>query len=133
MRRLLYCVQYSIVQLVLPRTLHRCGVQLRAARALRTCGCSYTAAANLDLCIDIWYPCGVKIRIFLVFLYICLLPCSVRVKPHLKIRQHRRCRHRRQKPVRRIRRCSRRQSELRNKLHSYFQTLCIPLKHKPIA
>ena len=53
MRRLLYCVQYSIVQLVLPRTLHMCGVQLRAARALGTCGCSYTAAANLDLCVDI--------------------------------------------------------------------------------
>ena len=75
-------MQYSIVQLVLPRTLHRCGVQLRAARAL-TCGCSYTAAANLDLCIDIWYPCGVKIRIFFSF-FIYLLAavlCACKAAP----------------------------------------------------
>ena len=83
MRRLLYCVQYSIVQLVLPRTLHRCGVQLRAARALRTCGCSYTAAANLDLCIDIWYPCGVKIRFFFsffIYLFAAVL-CACKAAP----------------------------------------------------
>ena len=76
-------MQYSIVQLVLLRTLHRCGVQLRAARALRTCGCSYTAAANLDLCIDIWYPCGVKIRIFFSF-FIYLLAtvlCACKAAP----------------------------------------------------
>ena len=76
-------MQYSIVQLVLPRTLYRCGVQLRAARALRTCGCSYTAAANLDLCIDIWYPCGVKIRIFFSF-FIYLLAavlCACKAAP----------------------------------------------------
>ena len=75
-------MQYSIVQLVLPRTLHRCGVQLRAARAL-SCGCSYTAAANLDLCIDIWYPCGVKIRIFFSF-FIYLLAavlCACKAAP----------------------------------------------------
>ena len=76
-------MQYSIVQLALPRTLHRCGVQLRAARALRIYSCSYTAAANLDLCIDIWYPCGVKIRIFFSF-FIYLLAavlCACKAAP----------------------------------------------------
>ena len=76
-------MQYSIVQLVLLRTLHMCGVQLRAARALRTCGCSYTAAANLDLCIDIWYPCGVKIRIFFsffIYLFAAVL-CACKAAP----------------------------------------------------